>query len=337
MERMHVLHLIDSLESAAARQATQLAEALKHGGDTVALCCLGSETRVAQTLRQTDIQVHALGWSRWLDFTALLRLRELIRSGGFDAIHVWHPAALRALAIVANGCLPRVVATVPYSDEPRPSGSGMTAWWDRWLLDRVVRPNIPAVPLAAPAIKRAVFAEKKTTPDPFSVLCLDGGFRQAVWAFDFLRHACPRVRLRLGGTGSEGPLLRTWTEALGSATSVDILPPDVDRLGTLADADVVWITASDGCSQIALEAMACGTPVVACDALSLYDIVIPGETGFLVPAGDVLQFARLTKLLHDDPLGRGEIGDAARRHVERRHALADVATQWRQIYRAIAA
>jgi glycosyltransferase involved in cell wall biosynthesis len=45
-------------------------------------------------------------------------------------------------------------------------------------------------------------------------------------------------------------------------------------------------------SQVTLEAILCGTPVVAFDNSGPCDIVTPGETGFLVPAFDQEQFFR---------------------------------------------
>jgi glycosyltransferase involved in cell wall biosynthesis len=52
-----------------------------------------------------------------------------------------------------------------------------------------------------------------------------------------------------------------------------------------------------------VEANACGTPVVASDAPGLRESVKHGETGFLVPHGDVAALAqRLDQLLSDPAL-----------------------------------
>jgi D-inositol-3-phosphate glycosyltransferase len=52
-----------------------------------------------------------------------------------------------------------------------------------------------------------------------------------------------------------------------------------------------------------LEAMACGTPVVASETGGLVFLVRDGETGFHVPAGDAPALAdRLRRLLLDEDL-----------------------------------
>lgn len=62
---------------------------------------------------------------------------------------------------------------------------------------------------------------------------------------------------------------------------------------------------------VTLEAMAMGKPMVATRVAGSSDLVAHGETGFLVPLGDVEAFAReLTRLLRDEPLRR-RMGAAA--------------------------
>lgn len=68
---------------------------------------------------------------------------------------------------------------------------------------------------------------------------------------------------------------------------------------------------------VALEAAAAGKPIVASDIGGLRDVVVDGETGFLVPPGDRLALAdTLRRLLADEGL-RERLGEAARRRAAR--------------------
>ena len=67
----------------------------------------------------------------------------------------------------------------------------------------------------------------------------------------------------------------------------------------------------------ALEAMACEVPVIASNAGGLPEVVVDGETGFLLPVGDVEGMAAAAlKLLGDDDLHRRFAAASRRRAVE---------------------
>ncbi len=84
----------------------------------------------------------------------------------------------------------------------------------------------------------------------------------------------------------------------------------------------------------ALEAMACGTPVVASDVGGLSFIVRDGETGYLVPEGDPLALKNcLQRLLFDREL-RARLGKRAA-VVAREYAWSNVADQMEMVYGAL--
>jgi glycosyltransferase involved in cell wall biosynthesis len=67
---------------------------------------------------------------------------------------------------------------------------------------------------------------------------------------------------------------------------------------------------------VALEAMACGIPVIAAAVGGLKEIVQDGESGLLVPPGDAAALAQaLTALLANEPLRR-RLGQGALRRAE---------------------
>jgi glycosyltransferase involved in cell wall biosynthesis len=71
----------------------------------------------------------------------------------------------------------------------------------------------------------------------------------------------------------------------------------------------------DSFPTVALEAMTAGRPVIASRMGGIPDIVVDGETGILVPAGDVAALRVAMEQLWHDPARRAEMGEAALRRV----------------------
>jgi glycosyltransferase involved in cell wall biosynthesis len=82
----------------------------------------------------------------------------------------------------------------------------------------------------------------------------------------------------------------------------------------------------------ALEALACGVPVVGCRSGGLPEVVRDGETGYLVEVGEVdAAAARCLSLLGDAGLRR-RFAAAARDDAVRRFAEPDVVARYVAIY-----
>jgi D-inositol-3-phosphate glycosyltransferase len=68
--------------------------------------------------------------------------------------------------------------------------------------------------------------------------------------------------------------------------------------------------------MVALEAMACGTPVIASEVGGLAYLVRDGETGFHVPDGDPVALASAIARLVEDPDLRNQLGRRAHRYAQ---------------------
>jgi D-inositol-3-phosphate glycosyltransferase len=102
-----------------------------------------------------------------------------------------------------------------------------------------------------------------------------------------------------------------------SAAEVVVMPSDYESFG-----------------MVALEAMACGTPVIASDVGGLAFLVKDGRTGYRVPAGDVEALAdKITHLLTDE-LSRRRIGQRASCWAEA-YAWPNIADQIEEVYREV--
>lgn len=110
---------------------------------------------------------------------------------------------------------------------------------------------------------------------------------------------------------SELARLQTLKEELGIGDIVTFLggraQASLPFYYSAADA-VVMPSRYESFGLAALEAMACGTPVVASDVGGLSYLIRDGETGFLVPEGNAELFAEKISLLLHDPKLRVAMG-----------------------------
>lgn len=76
-------------------------------------------------------------------------------------------------------------------------------------------------------------------------------------------------------------------------------------------------SAAEAFGLVAVEAQACGVPVVASDLPGVRTVIEDGKTGLLVKPGDVESLRAALVLLVSDPIRRAGMGVAARERVER--------------------
>jgi glycosyltransferase involved in cell wall biosynthesis len=88
---------------------------------------------------------------------------------------------------------------------------------------------------------------------------------------------------------------------------------------------------------VAIEAMACGTPVVASDVGGLRFTVLPEETGLLVPAQDTDAFAAAIERILRDELWARKLRRQASANVNQHFSWAGVGIQLSDLYRRLLA
>jgi glycogen synthase len=84
---------------------------------------------------------------------------------------------------------------------------------------------------------------------------------------------------------------------------------------------------------INLEAMACGTPVVASRVGGIPEVVVDGETGWLVEPGDPAALAEALRTALVDPERARRMGEAGRRRVEAHFSWDRIAALTMDVYR----
>ncbi len=146
------------------------------------------------------------------------------------------------------------------------------------------------------------------------------GIGIAIRALALARRNRPELRLDVAGTGDHRSALERLAGRLGLNDAVTFhgFVSETQKLALLRGAWAnVFPSPKEGWGITIVEAAACATPSLASDSPGLRDSVRHGETGFLVPHGDVAALAgRMVELAGDLPLV-GRLGIAARAFAER--------------------
>ncbi|MEX2467194.1 MAG: glycosyltransferase family 4 protein [Gemmatimonadota bacterium] len=127
------------------------------------------------------------------------------------------------------------------------------------------------------------------------------------------------VRFLVAGAGRERPALEALAHRIGIAERVSFLGfVSEDRKVEILRRSWVHVLTSvkEGWGITNIEAAACGTPTVASDAPGLRESVVDGQTGVLVPHGDVEALTSAVASLLTDPATRAAMGERARRFAE---------------------
>jgi len=121
-------------------------------------------------------------------------------------------------------------------------------------------------------------------------------------AFARVRH--PEAELLVAGAGDYRPALERLAASLAVGGRVRFLGrvSEADKLDLLRRSwALAFASPKEGWGITNLEAAACGTPVVASNSPGLRESVRDGETGYLVPHGDVGAMAARLEALAADP------------------------------------
>jgi glycosyltransferase involved in cell wall biosynthesis len=91
----------------------------------------------------------------------------------------------------------------------------------------------------------------------------------------------------------------------------------------------------EGFGIVLLEAMAAGKPVVASRVATIPEVVVDGETGLLVPAGEAAALAEALASLALDPDLARRMGEAGRARLQRHFSVEKMVGDTELLYREL--
>lgn len=338
-----VLLVITDLDVGGAERAlTELATRLDRSRWRPSVACLGPEGRLAETLRAASIDVVCLDARTSRPFQALRRLRLVIECT--------RPALIQSFLFHANLAV-RLAA--PLRNRPCVLNSLRVAEhgrrWHLWL-DRLtqslacgavcVSDGVRAFSIKQARINpdRLVVIPNGINPDPYdratptpratlgippgALFALFVGRLERQKGVDILLDAADRlagetapIAVALAG---DGPLLPTLQARLNARVrtnpTLHILGRRNDIPSLLKACDLLVLPSRwEGMPNVVLEAMAASRPVVATRVEGTSDLVVHGETGWLVAPNEPEPLANaLRDALHnpDERSRRGRTGRA---------------------------
>ena len=180
------------------------------------------------------------------------------------------------------------------------------------------RPNVPAIVAVV-----AVLEERK-------------GHRFLLDAARMLKDRGRPIRYLLAGDGSQKAHLQQRVQMLGLQTEVSFVGFVKDVPNFLSSIDLLVLPSLyEGLGVAALEGMAAAKPVVGTRVGGLAELIVDGDTGFLVPAGDGPALAEAIEKLLADPSMAQAMGQKGAERVLKNFTIEQSAKQNEQYYYAL--
>jgi glycosyltransferase involved in cell wall biosynthesis len=163
------------------------------------------------------------------------------------------------------------------------------------------------------------------------------GHADLIQASGILRAEAPKIKIIVVGTGPLRMELDRQAHQLGVADMVFFLGfrEDVPRILRSLDLFVLC-SRREGLGTALLDAMACRLPVVATEAGGIPDVVIPRETGLLVPPRDPAALAQAILMLYRDRDLAARLGQGGYEVVHERFSARAMAGKVIDLYKALA-
>jgi sugar transferase (PEP-CTERM/EpsH1 system associated) len=369
---VHILQVVHSLAiGGTERVVCDLVRVFNDTEFRTSVCCLDGLGEFGEDLRRQGVDVHVLDRKPGLDFSLSSCLRDLYSREKIDLIHAhqYTPYFYAATAAFRAGLLPVIftehgrhwpdrlrikramvnqmlsLTTVAYT--------AVSEFTRQSLVDyeKIRGKNIELIynGIELNGIhdhmghRQRIRRELGLNEEDLLVLSIGRmdpikDFASLIRAFAPIAPEFPRAHLWIAGDGDESykQQLIGLVAELGLQDNVKLLGArrDVDAL--LCACDLYALSSiTEAASMTILEAMAAGRPVVATRTGGNPELVIDGQTGRLVPVGNVAAMSEAIRVLLKDTSLRERMGQAGRARVEEQFSKERSFAQYRDLYRSI--
>jgi glycosyltransferase involved in cell wall biosynthesis len=305
-----------------------------------------------------QIPVVSLNQAKGFSLKQVLNLVELIRKERPDIIHNHNPRG-QIYGSIASRLAGKKNITTRHGNEREPIPSWVWPFTDRVVLishetqrsflanafikkskSTVIHNGIDLGPFGDSEDQAAIRKQWNIPSDAFVIcnvarLAPEKNHALLLNAFSRVYKQHPHARLVIVGDGACKDALTRQAEELGIAQYVTFTGFQ-SNIGPFLFAGDAFVLSSDteGISLTLLEAMAASKPVVATHVGGNPEVIIDGETGFLVAPRDPNAMADKILLLSKSEL-RHQMGQAGRKRVEDHFSIDRMAQEYENIYKMI--
>jgi glycosyltransferase involved in cell wall biosynthesis len=360
-----ILHIIPTFERAGAeKQLLLLARGLARDDFDVHVAALTRGGPLLPEFRAANVSTTVVGKRLQADPIAFARLYRHIRQIRPDIVHTWlfDAGSYGRFAAEAAG-VKHIVAGEYFVDRWK------TTW--QWIVDRRLACGTNRYVTNSPAVRdqctkhglpaeRFVVIPNGVEPTPPSdtsrtdllrelqcppdarLIGVVGQLSPAkrvkdlIWAADLLRVLHNNLRLLVIGDGPDRLALQRFA----------CLASDLDHIRFLGHRDDVWRimphldafwngSGYEGQPNAVMEAMAAGVPVVASDIPGNRELVVHGETGYLVPIAGRAARARATDQILTDAVLAAQLGNAAKARMLEHFPVEQNVARHAELYRQL--
>ena len=144
---------------------------------------------------------------------------------------------------------------------------------------------------------------------------------------------CPQARFLIVGKGPEDGKIKAYVERFGLKDKVILVGyrTDIPRVLNLLDI-LVLSSLKEGFGMAILEAMAAGKPVVATDAGGNTEVMVDGQTGFIVPKKDSSSLALRILTLIENPRMAAVMGQKGYERVCQKFSMGKMVNETAKLY-----
>lgn len=368
MAQINVLQLITGLDIGGAEKLLlSTARRLNSNKYRTIVCYLKGEGALSEDFEKSGIAVIALGMRHRLDFTAIIKLVRLIKKEriGLVQTHLIHAHIIGRIAAKLVG-VPVIIST----EHNLYNRGGKYLLLN--LINRITARFTDRMIAISEAVKDSIVESGRIRASRVSVIYngidtnefkrINGkreefpinpapsvvgmvarlepqkGHRYFLKAASQVVKDIPGVKFLVVGDGPLKEKLRTQATKLGLSRDVIFAGSRRDVPQILGALDILVLPSLwEGLSNVILEAMAAGKPVVATEVGGIPEVVKDGETGLLVPPKDPDALARaIVKLLQNKELAK-RMGRAGKKRVKEHFTIERTVAQTEKLYNSLIA